>query len=313
MGYGKLAAAILVSAIVFISSDLFAQEKIAKDVMQLHLLLPETILGWSAKSAGEIFTRDTIFDYMDGAGEIYLAYDFDHLFVREYGKESAPSIVAEIYQMSSSEDAYGIFTHDTDGEPIPLGEEAMYAAGLLWFWKGTTFVRLFAERETDEVKSVLMRMGNMIADAIPQQSQKPRLVACLPDEGLIAQSVHYFHKLISLDVHYYLADSNILNLNEQTEVILARYQGKKYKARLLLIGYPGTDEVKTAYSQFVQAYFPDKPATHLDMQVEQVENGEFVSARRTDRFLILVFEASNQATCERLTKATEDKLEATFK
>ena len=315
MSYKKLTI-ILVSAIVILSSELFAfaqENTMEKNSIQLCALLPEQISGWSAKSAGEIFTRETIFDYMDGAGEIYLAYDFERLFVCEYGKASAPAIVVEIYQMASSADAYGIFTHDSDGEPVALREEALYGGGYLRFWKGTTFVRILAEKETTETKAAVMAIGGMIADAISEKSQKPVLVTCLPEEGLLKSEVKYFHQLVSLNVLYYVADSNIFNLNTQTDVILARYQGTAFQSRLLLIAYPGVDEAQTAYRQFVQGYFPDKPTTLADIQVEQVEKGEFVSARQTGRFLILVFEARNQTTCEQLTKATEEKLKGAFK
>ena len=290
-----------------LSSVLFAQE----NIMENRTVLPEQFSGWAATSAGDAFTRTTIFDYMDGAGEIYLAYDFERLFVREYGKEAAPAIVAEIYQMGSSADAYGIFTHDTDGEPIALGADAVYAVGYLRFWQGTLFVRILAERETAESKAAVLALGQTIAQAIAQESAKPALVACLPAAGLNRQSVRYFHQLVSLDVHYYLADANILNLNAQTDVVLARYQGTN-PARLLLVAYPDAAAAQTAYRRFVEAYFPENPLPQADWQIAKVEKKEFVSARQFRRFLILVFEAREQAVCERLTNATTQKLAEVF-
>jgi hypothetical protein len=314
MKWDTVGVVILVVAIMLISATGRAEEQMPKDaIMQCSVLLPQNIAGWVPAGDGEIFTRETIFDYMDGAGEVYLAYDFDHLLVREYVKPSAPPIVAEVYQMASAEDAYGIFTHDTDGEKVEIGADAIYSGGYLRFWKGTLFVRLLAEKETEGVKTAVLTMGKTIAAAITQASKKPVLTMCLPSEGLITKEVRYFHQPISLDIHYYLADTNILNLDAKTEVVLTRYQQNDQKVRLLLVGYQTAADAQTAYEHFVQGYLQEKPAANSQIQVKQVKRGEFVSARHRDRFVILVFEAKDQVMCERLTQATEDKLEATFK
>ena len=282
------------------------------EAMRLGELLPRQMDGWLVTGEDAIYTRDTIFDYMDGAGEIYLAYDFQRMLVREYTKESAPSIAAEIYRMSSPRDAYGIFSHDTDGDQVVLGQGAIYAMGLLRFWKDSIFVRLLAERETDETKAAVMKLGREIANAIPNEGKRPLLVACLPPEGLLKKSIRYFHKQVSLNCHYYLADSNLLNLSENTEAVLARYRRGDRKVRLLLVRYRKPEEAKAAHEQFVQIYFSDKPAAKSPMRVEEVERGEFVGARWTDRFIILVFEAGDEKTCERLTRAVAKRLRKVF-
>jgi len=270
-------------------------------------LLPKEIAGWSAAGEDRIFTRDTIFDYMDGAGEIYLAYDFQRLFVREYTREAAPPVVAEVYQMASSEDAYGIFSHDMDGKEVPIGQGAIYAMGLLRFWKDRIFVRILVEKETEETKEAVLALGRKIADAIPKEGKKPELVACLPAEGLLRQTVHYFHKQVILNSHYFLADVNLLNLSEKTQALLARYQKDGRKVRLLLCRHPTPEEAKAAFERFCKIYFADKPARKSLFRVEKVERGELVSARWMERLVILVFEAKDRKTCEWLTEAVVRK------
>ena len=99
--------------------------------MRLEALLPSEVGGWTATKKGGEYGRGNLFDYMDGTGEVYLAYDFRLLLVREYEKTSAPRIVAEVYEMSSSEDAFGIFCHDQEGKPVGIGQGGVYALGLL--------------------------------------------------------------------------------------------------------------------------------------------------------------------------------------
>jgi len=279
----------------------------------MEQFLPTKTAGWVAAGADRYFTRDNIFEYMDGAGEIYLAYDFRRLLVREYEKRAAPRIIAEIYQMSSSEDAYGIFSHDTDGQPVTLGRGAIYAAGLLRFWKDRIFVRLLAGEETAGTKAAVMALGKNIDAALPSAGKKPRLLAALPLPGLLRGSVHYFHTQVSLNAHYFLADSNLLNLSPKTEVVLARYLRSGRKVRLLLCRYADAAEAKAAFEQFNKVYLHDRSAPKLPGRVEKVERGEFVSARWNEAFLILVFEARDPRTCEALTEAVVKRVGEVFR
>ena len=270
------------------------------------LRLPGEILGWRTDGADKVFTRQNIFDYMDGGGEIYLAYDFQRLLTREYANSGAPRIVAEVYQMASSRDAYGVFTHDTDGQPVSVGQAALYSAGLLRFWKDRFFVRLQAEDETPEVKAALMALGMQIASGIPQEGGKPSLLAALPPQGRIDSSVHYFHTSVSLNIHYFLADSNLLNLNSKTEAVLARYQQGSDKPYLLVVRYPRPGDAQAAFEQFSKVYLRESPAE--DAVFVKLEKGQFAGGRREDRALLLVFEAGSRESTEKLVELAASQM-----
>jgi len=298
-GTGNLARRLILMTLIALGG---LAQNAARGDETMPQLLPKNVAGWSAAGEDKVFTRNNIFEYMDGAGEIYLAYDFQRLLVREYMKWSAPRLVAEVYQMASSEDAYGIFSHDRDGQEILLGQGAIYGAGLLRFWKGRFFVRLQAESESEQVKQALLALGKKIVEAVPQNGKKPPLLAALPREGLIKESIHFFHTPVSLNVHYYLADSNVLNLSAKTDVALARYERDKRKMRLLLCRYKTPGEAEAAFEQFNKIYFHDRAAKTPMFRVEKVEKGEFVGAQCMGSSVILVFEAADRASCEWLSK-----------
>jgi len=268
--------------------------------------LPQEFLGWKTDGADQVFTRQTIFDYMDGGGEIYLGYDFRRLDEREYAKPGAPRIIAEVYSMGSSEDAYGIFSHDTDGQPVDIGLGALYSAGLLRFWKDRYFVRLQPEDETPEVKAAVMALGKQIAEQIPQAGSPPALLQALPPAGLISSSVHYFHTAVSLNIHYFIDNANLLNLNARTEALLAQYQQSNDKPRLLIIRYPSSGEARTALDQFTTAYLKETPTGREILR--PVEKGLFVGGRQVDRTLLLVFEAGSPDSAEHLLELAAAKM-----
>ncbi len=268
-------------------------------------LLPSEIAGWSASGKDHVFSRKTIFDYMNGGGEVYLAYDFQQLSVREYTRASEPPVLAEVYRMGSSKDAYGVFTNDLDGDSVELGQGTLYGEGLLRFWKGRFFIRLMAGKETSNTKTVLMELGRKIVDAIGVPGALPDILSYLPAEGLVRGRTHFFHTQGTLNFLYYVADANLLHLSEHTDAVLARYEIADRKVRLLMVCYPTAEAAKGAHGEFCRAYFPDRPQSEAAMRIEKVENDEFVSARWVDGCMILVFEAGTAETCSRLTDAVE--------
>jgi hypothetical protein len=270
------------------------------------LRLPGQVLGWKTDGPDRVFSRQTIFDYMDGGGEIYLAYDFQQLLAREYARPDEPRIVVEVYQMASSGDAYGVFTHDTDGQPAAVGQGGLYSAGLLRFWKDRFFVRLQAEDETANVKIALMALGHQIASGIPQSGKKPSLLMALPSEDLIEPSVHYFHTSVSLNIHYFLDDSNLLDLNARTEAILARYQQSSDKPYLLIVRYPKPGDARAAFEQFSKAYVREAPKGNAVFR--RLEKGQFAGGRWQGIVLLLVFEAGSRESAEKLLQLAASRM-----
>jgi hypothetical protein len=274
-------------------------------------ILPREISGWTPSRDDQVFGRDDIFDYMDGGGEIYLAYDFRALLVREYTKPEAPAIVVEIYQMSSAGDAYGVFTHDTDGDDFDLGQGAVYAAGLLRFWKDTVFIRIMADRETPEAKDAVMKLGGTIAAAIPQQGKKPALVGLLSEDGLQTKSLRYFHTQISLNAHHYLANVNILNLSPKTQAVLAKYERNRAQARVLLVGYPTAAKAFDAGGRFVEMFLLERfDPEGGDVEPKKLENGKYAGIIIRGTYLIIVLDADNRSFLERLSQEISKNVEA---
>ena len=271
--------------------------------------LPPEISGWKTDREDQVFTRDDVFDYMDGGGEIYLAYDFQFVWVREYVRDDAPSIVAEIYQMSSSEDAFGVFTHDTDGDEVELGQGAIYGAGLLRLWKDKIFIRILADRETSEAKTVILELGAKIAGAVAQEGGKPGLVKVLPEEGLRPKSLRYFHTLISLNAHYYLANVNVLNLSPETQVVMARYEKEGSQARLLLVEYPTVERAVDGHGRFVEIVLLERFKPGREVPPKKLEDGKFAGAVRSGRYLIIVIKADKKADLDWITKTICQNLE----
>jgi hypothetical protein len=139
--------------------------------------LPKQVKAWTRPDAGRRITADSIFDYMDGAGEMYLAYRFDHLDVFEYKPaiDSAGTILVEIYSMKTTDDAFGLLSNDWGGEVPDFGRGpyfegssavpsrcALYGGGLLRAWNGSLYVRVLAARETPDSREAVLSIGREV-------------------------------------------------------------------------------------------------------------------------------------------------------
>jgi len=273
-----------------------------REIISMREYVPSEMNGWKTQDEVETYNRESIFDYIDGAGEVYLMYDFRKVMVFRFAKADQPYILAELFDMGSPQDAFGVFSHAREGEDHGIGQGSEYRGGLLCFWKSKFFVCISLERETPEAKKAVQDLAGNIAEKIKTTGARPELLDYLPSEGLESNSVRYFHKHTTLNYHYYTAGENILNLGPQTEAALATYQpGETY---LLCVRYPEQEQAKEALSSFLTAYIPEAEESGS----AEIEDGKWVAAKQERAFVIVVFDAPTEAYAQDLIKAVEDRL-----
>jgi hypothetical protein len=269
---------------------------------------PEKLGDWVRSSSVRQVNAGNIFDYMDGAGELYLAYSFVGLEVWVYRTPEKPEILLEIYELRDAEDAYGVLSFDLNGSEVGVGHKSVYAAGLLRFWQGVYFVRILSEAETPAAKAAVLDLGDSVASQLPPQRVMPELVTRLPQAGLLPETVHYFHKKICLDYFYYLADDNILNLGEETDAVLADYESSFGPAKLLVLKYANETSSEQAWKQFHRVYLTQEPPADAGIHATKIEDEQWVCSRREGRFLFLVFEGKRREGCEELLREASSRL-----
>ncbi len=205
------------------------------------------------------------------------------LVARRFHKDGRPDIVVDAFDMGTSEDAFGVFTHDLDGENAGIGQGSTYKAGLLSFWKDRFFVSVYAEEETADTREAVLDLGRRIAAAIPARGEPPDLLL--------------FHTHSVLNYHYFVADTNILLLDRDTDAVLAAYGGKDDRSFLLVVSYGNGSAAAGAARAFRQAYMPDAQ----DKSAVKTENGRWTALRASGRYVAVVFDAvSAEAASARL-------------
>lgn len=277
------------------------QESYADPIDVLQAALPGQMEGWRAEPGDRLFDPETIFGYIDGGGELYRAYNMHRCLSRRYINPDGPAIVLDIFDMGSSEDAFGVFTHDQDGEAEHMGQGALYRSGWLRFWKGRFFVSIYAESETAAAKRSLRKLAAIVASLITAHGRRPRILLRLPRDGLQPRSVRYLHHQTVLNYHFYLADENILDLGSHTDAVLARYKQGPESAHLLLVLYPDAGKAAKALASFIREYLPEAGSTGTLL----LENGKWSAARAKGRLLEIVLDSDSRRLADGLLAGVE--------
>ncbi|MFH1372953.1 MAG: DUF6599 family protein [bacterium] len=264
--------------------------------------VPQEVLGRHLNDTVSTYDRETIFDYINGAGEVYLAYDFRKLAVFRLQQTGQPDIIVEMFDMGSTDDAYGIFSHAREEQEVGIGHGYEHRRGLLCFWRARFFVCLLCEGDSDPAEQAIEILAKQIDGRLPQAGGEPELVGCLPEKGLVPHSARFFHLAASLNYHYYLSDRNILNLNRQTQAVLARYDpGTTW---LLCIQYPSADEARQSHDSFIESYVPEARSTGA----AEIADGKWLAVGQVREYVIVALDAPSEIAARQLTSAVTDKL-----
>ena len=298
--------------------------------------LPESVGAWSRPESSKIIEPTNIFKYMNGAGELYLGYRFDHLEVFDYMSENQDNILVELYFMETSDDAFGLLSLDWGGEPISFSESsantsnpslasppgALYGAGLLRVWSDNLYARVMAYRETPASKRAVLALGQAIA-ANQKKAPPPDLASILaPQVGsdwkLRDDRLSFFRSYLVLNSIYYLSEKNILDLGLSTEAIMAPYENisgppEGKRSHLLLVKYVNRQRARKALDHFHDIYLPEyrkefaTASATKNPSTFELEDG-WLAYQLIGNHIIVVFECPDQESARQLIQKNEANL-----
>jgi hypothetical protein len=323
MGLLSKTALSLAAMIIIVSLS----QGIRAEMTEKSVTLPKTMSVWTRPDSVRIIDSRNIFQYMNGAGELYLSYGFDHLEVYEYtAADSQDGLLVEVYVMNTANDAFGLLSMDWGGEPVTIHASpsfktdstvapptrALYGGGLLRLCADKIYARVMAYRETMDAKEAVLSLGRKIA-ADRKLPEEPELLKILPRTvnsswKLRRDRIGYFRSHLVLNSLYYLSHQNILNLDHSTEAVTATYQnildaGTSRSVQLLSIKYATPEKAQNALDDFHNAYLHEHPkgvvpsATETHAEFFRIEDG-WLGYALNGAYLGIVFECPNRESAQ---------------
>lgn len=173
---------------VLTGADVFGVSK--EEQSELESLLPE-VSPWKISETPQRYLPETLFEYINGAAEIYLSYDFKELVVAQYkmgGSEA--SLTLEIYDMGSDVNSFGIYSAERypDSRFLPVGNQGYLEEGTLNFISGRFYTKLLCFECGDESEGILQQFSKKVVDKVENKGSLPPALKLFPSEGLVKNS-----------------------------------------------------------------------------------------------------------------------------
>jgi hypothetical protein len=159
-------------------------------------LLPQ-VAGWINAEEPKRFGPDSLFEYIDGAAEAFINYDFVELALGQYKKPGAAgTMTIEIYDMGASRNAFGIYSTERYPESkfLPIGTQGYIEEGTLNFLAAHYYVKMMAYETGAPTEAILKAYAAEILKKIGEPGGFPCAVKAFPREGLVANSEKYILK-----------------------------------------------------------------------------------------------------------------------
>jgi hypothetical protein len=198
--------------------------------------LPAKIGEWKRPAAPNVYDRNSLFDYIDGGAELYLAFDFVKATTFEYSAGKEDLIKVDIFEMQKAWGAFGAFAHGRESIATEVGQGSEYTSGLLTFWKDRWYVSVLGYPETESKRKAVYEIAGAIAALIPGIGETPALLRALPKQGLVAASARTFHHHALQNDYAFVSHENVLGIGPgQAEAVLARYRKDDVRYVLLVV------------------------------------------------------------------------------
>lgn len=214
-------------------------------------VLSGTIAGWRRQGPVSVYGPDDLYGWIDGAAEVYRSLNVRRVESARYHRDDLGEALVDVFDMGSSQDAYGAYHHDIrQGNPAGVGEESERDGTNVAFWKGRQFVSVVGLVAGRAMEEGVVGLARAVAEQIPGPSEPPEILAWLPEQDLVRSQIHYFHDSLLLRTHLDVGEGNPLGLSMAAEGLVARYAGPPGDDMvLLLVRYPQTELSERALSR----------------------------------------------------------------
>jgi hypothetical protein len=151
---------------------------------QKTFTFPE-LTGWKQYGDIQTFSPKDLFEYINGAADLYLSYDFQELKVAEYQNEKKASVTIEMYRHKTPIHAFGIYSQErlSDANFLDIGAQGYSETDILNFVSGNYYVKMSSFKTGPEDQAVLPTFAKKVAENLGEKGSLPSILSAFPKEG----------------------------------------------------------------------------------------------------------------------------------
>jgi hypothetical protein len=159
------------------------------------LVFPE-VRGWKQDGEPQVFSPRTLYEYIDGAADLYLTYEFQDLNVAEYKGEGKAAVTVEVYRHGDSTQAFGIYSQERlpNARFLDIGAQGYQEPNVVNFVAGPYYVKINGYNTGVEDERTMLAFGRKMEGILGGKSTLPRTLSLFPREGMKKNTEKFISK-----------------------------------------------------------------------------------------------------------------------
>ena len=152
--------------------------------------------NWNRSDEVQVYNPDNLYEYINGAADLYLSYDFTELQVAEYTAANERSLIIEIYIHKDPVYAFGIYSRERPDYStfLKIGTQAHYEGMAIYFFKGRYYVKINSYGLSEAEEKLLPEYAKKVAAVLDGETSFPFIVNCFPAEHKLENSEKFVAK-----------------------------------------------------------------------------------------------------------------------
>jgi hypothetical protein len=222
------------------------------------------ISAWKKSGETETFIPKTLYEYINGAADLYLAYDFQELKVAEYQNGKKASVTVEVYRHKTPGLAFGIYSQERlpSANFMDVGTQGYIENNVFNFLAGPFYVKISSYNTGAEDKNILLAFARKVSENLGEKGALPLLLTAFPKEGMIKNSEKFIAQ-------------NFLGYSFLHSAFTADYELSNKKFTLFVIATADRVEGKNMIQKYIQQIEKtEKPAAEGCHLISDPYHGE---------------------------------------
>ena len=149
------------------------------------LVFPQ-VDGWKQDGEPQVFFPRTLYEYINGAADLYLTYEFQDLNVMEYKGGGKAAVTVEVYRHGDSSQAFGIYSQErlANARFLDIGAQGYQEPNVLNFVAGPYYVKINGYNTGAEDERTMLAFGRKMEGIQGGRSPLPKTLSSFPREGM---------------------------------------------------------------------------------------------------------------------------------
>ena len=150
-----IAALILWDGLNYNPDEIHFKDSLSQGTAEISSRLPHALLHRDLKAPPREFTKENLYEYVNGHAEFFISAGFRSLISADYLSSGPdPSFVVDVYDMGNAANAFGVLMEEGGGEKVPVGFQGFSAPNLLTFIRGPYYLKVAVFEEGLDIHSL---------------------------------------------------------------------------------------------------------------------------------------------------------------